>query len=149
MKNLIVAISGVYNCGKSSTLRLVRNELLTTFGGQVQEGFKGSGKSDFRLVIRAGDITIGIESKGDPGSPLSKSLAKFVSVDCQIIICACRSYGKTRRSVETYSDSHDLVFISKTRSTSQEKEEADNRKCADHVLKLVSTRLEQLAQNAA
>lgn len=146
MKNLIVAVAGVYDCGKTTTLRMVRDKLINDLGGKIAGGFNGGG--DIKLVIDIKGFKIGIETQGDPGGRLKASLEEFASIHCEIIICACRSYGKTKKTVESYRGTHDVVILDKGRAASA-RQTQENEKYRDDVVRAVLERLDQLSRIAA
>jgi len=52
-------------------------------------------KVDVTVIVTINGTKIGIETQGDPNSRLARSLARFIKINCTVIVCACRSYGKT------------------------------------------------------
>ena len=87
MKNKLFALTGKYDSGKTSTIKLVYNILQEKFNLQ-----KIDDKNDIKVIIEINGVKIGIESEGDPqsegGGRLKDSLKEFVSSNCQIIICS-------------------------------------------------------------
>lgn len=146
MKEQIVAVSGVYDSGKTTTLRLVRDKLISDLGGKIVGGYNGAG--DIKLVIDIKGFKIGIETQGDPGGRLKASLEEFVRIHCEVVICACRSYGKTRDCVTSLGSTHDVVILDKGRAV-QGKEQQENEKYRDRVVGIVRERLDQLSRIAA
>lgn len=147
MKNLIIAVAGVYDCGKTTTLRMVRDKLINDLGGKIAPGgFNGGG--DIKLVIDIKGFKIGIETQGDPGGRLKASLEKFASIHCEIIICACRSYGQTRDTVKSYDATHDVVILDKGRAAAA-RQTQENEKYRDDVVRIVRDRLADLSRIAA
>ena len=100
---VIIAVGGGQKIGKTSTLRMVFDQL-NRFG-------------NFRLIVPSTlpipappfDIkaigtfagkTIGIETQGDPNSRQKKSLTDFANANCDIIICSCRTRSTTVRNIK-------------------------------------------------
>jgi len=146
MKKQIIALAGVYDCGKTTTLRMIRDAILQDLGGKIIGGYNGQG--DIKLIIDIKGFKIGIESQGDPRGRLDASLTEFVSIHCEVIICACRSYGQTRKRVESYGSSHDLAILDKYRAASGSQLQ-ENEKYRDDVLGILTERLERLSLAAA
>ncbi len=108
MNKTIIAIYGRQGEGKSETIKRVCKRILTDFPNAKK--FKEIDYSgDILLTIRLGDIKIGIESQGDPNSRMikGKTIQKLADPekrdkmgDCDIIICATRTEGKTVKEVD-------------------------------------------------
>lgn len=88
--------------GKSETIRLVYDNLLNNHGATVSTLITPQGLSggDIQVIITLNGYTIGIESQGDPNSRLFKSIPLFVQHNCDLIICATRTSGRTVQLVE-------------------------------------------------
>jgi Cdc6-like AAA superfamily ATPase len=113
MKKVIV-LKGIRNVGKSQTIKKVYKLLLKSYpSAKIQEKFIGV---DIRVVLTINGTKIGIESQGDPGinGRLKKSLDYFVELNCQIIICATRTYGQTVDAVNKLKDSYGITWIDQT-----------------------------------
>src|SRR5687768_11631751 len=94
---------GVEDAGKSTTIGLLYDMLIAQHPDAELSDLK-PGKppfrnaTDIRAVIKIGDFRIGIESQGDPWcrtKRLEKSLAVFVGLQCEVIVCATRTWGGT------------------------------------------------------
>ena len=100
MKNkTIIAVRGVANQGKSTTIKIsysLLKELYPT--ANIKEMCVGV---DITVVITVGRVKIGIESQGDPNSRLFQSLEDFVKIGCKVILCATRSRGATVEAVNS------------------------------------------------
>ncbi len=101
---VIIALHGIANCGKSSVIKEIDKIIQQTYSVEIkkyaEQGFKAP--QDNRDIIKIYELThngkklqIGIESQGDPNSRIFKSLPIFKKINCDIIICATRSSGKT------------------------------------------------------
>lgn len=111
MKPSIIALKGKGNCGKSKTLIRVLSMLENQPGGKVIEKEK-IGDSDMSAIILVGGTKIGITTAGDPGDYLEIKIEVFIKVECQIIICACRTRQSTRDVIRKYETSHNVHLIS-------------------------------------
>src|ERR1035437_6647047 len=90
--------------GKTETLREFSKLLLTTFEF-FEPIFPTNAfvpkEGDFRLVIKVNGKTIGIESKGDPGTDLEERLIDLADFyNCDIILCSSRISGQTVSAVD-------------------------------------------------
>jgi hypothetical protein len=102
MKIAIVQ-AGVGDSGKSTTIRQAYSRLRSKYpGAEIQRLLDND--VDFRVILAIQNIKIGIESYGDPWKRegrIEKSLALFVETGCDVVICASRSRGKTKGTVES------------------------------------------------
>ena len=101
---VIIALHGIANCGKSSVIKEIDKIIQQTYSIAVNEhaGQKFQDSNDtgdifkiYELIHNKKKLQIGIESQGDPNSRIFKSLPIFKKINCDIIICATRSSGKT------------------------------------------------------
>lgn len=92
-----IAIKGKSGQGKSETIKLLRLAIKSFYPLHSENLIFDNG--DIKCVITINDIKIGIESQGDPNSRQLKSIEDFLSWDCDIIICACRTSGETEVNV--------------------------------------------------
>lgn len=151
MKNLIIALSGVYDSGKTSTIRLVRDKIVSDLGGKVLVGELPNefhGKGDIKVVIEIEGFKIGIESQGDPTSRQKYSVTEFIKINCDIIITSCRSYGGTKDFIKSHNDTHEVIILDKYR-TEQTQEDQDNEKYRDQIVEILQDYLRRKATKAA
>lgn len=92
MKTLL-ALRGAGNRGKSASLCRLIEMIRAAYPAATFEEKRY--KVDVTLIVTIGSAKIGIETQGDPTSRLGKSLERFIQLKCQVIVCACRSYGAT------------------------------------------------------
>src|SRR3989339_799959 len=107
-KKVAIAIVGPGNTGKSATLRKVYDHLKAEYPKAVPKIKEEVNNGDVLAIIEIEGLKVGIESQGDPGSRLLKSLEMFVSLQCEIIVCAARkNINKTKqyRAVMTLENS--------------------------------------------
>lgn len=119
MKKTIIVLYGRQNEGKSHTLKTVCSTLLSTYPQAVpseQPNYRG----DILVNIDIDEIRIGIESEGDPNGRLVRdnTLSRLADKkldpslgDCDIILCATRTRGKTVRVIEDIADTYDYHTI--------------------------------------
>jgi hypothetical protein len=110
MKPTIIALIGRGNCGKTKTLIRVLALLEKEPGAKVLEKREIT-KKDWLAIILIGSTKIGITTEGDPGGQLDISLDYFIEVNCHIIICACRTSGRTMDMLRKLEGSFELHLI--------------------------------------
>lgn len=111
MKKIVIALRGVANQGKSSSIKEAYNLIRQSFSiDSITHEISGA---DIRAVLTVGNIKIGIESQGDPSSRLVESLKLFLSLDCQIIICTTRTRGSTVDAVQDLKPTYEVTFLDK------------------------------------
>lgn len=93
MQKKLIAISGTAGTGKSPSVRAIVNNIQTYFPQATIEILIPDG--DIKVLVKIGEIIVGIESQGDPNSRLQESLLYFNEQNCDIIICASRTSGMT------------------------------------------------------
>lgn len=111
MKTVLVQ-KGVEDAGKSTTIRLLYKMLTGAHpDAEISDIKLGKppflNKTDIRAVITIGEFRIGVESQGDPWCKLKrldKSLAVFVELECDVIVCATRTSGGTVLGVKCLED---------------------------------------------
>jgi hypothetical protein len=118
MKKIVFANWGHAQQGKSDTVKRIAQEIIIAYPTAITEPVIIDYSADIQVTITIGEIKIGIESQGDPNSRLFKSLKKFSSDNCDIIVCSTRTSGATVDAVETLHASHgyDIVWFTNHRS---------------------------------
>ena len=116
MNKLVIANVGKGSQGKSTSIKEVLRYLLKN-GARELEGVRiGSFAEDIKTIVTYRGVKIGIESQGDPNSRIFESLPDFANQKCDIIICACRTYGKTNEEVKKLSnEGYNVLFFSNPR----------------------------------
>lgn len=90
-----IALKGGRNVGKSQTIRTV-DELLRAKYPNAKVEREHRTKAELRVVLTINGVKIGVESTGER---MRESFDLFVSLGCEIIICATRTKGKTVTAV--------------------------------------------------
>ena len=130
MSRTLLVNKGVADRGKSASIKMLVQEILSVYKqasyqayhyNYNQEQFFNadlSYKGDVTVIINIDGTKIGIESQGDPKSIIFKSLPFFVDQNCDIIVCASRTYGATYDIVEEISSEHnyDLIWLTNPRA---------------------------------
>jgi hypothetical protein len=140
MKNVVIALRGVANQGKSSSIKQAFDLLKQKLSiDSISHEITGA---DIRAVLTIGNVKIGIESQGDPGSRLIESLKLFTSLGCQIIICATRTRGATVKAVQDLNPNYTITFINKIGENDVSKQSAANLATANQIVALVQNALQ-------
>lgn len=113
----IIAIYGRQNEGKTQTIHRVCRTILNSIPQTVVEQLDGTVISpeqidysqDILLILRIGDVRIGIESQGDPHSRMinEETLSQLAERGCQIIVCASRTSGMTVQQIDNTANEFD------------------------------------------
>ena len=132
----LIALRGVANVGKSTTIQKVHQLLLAKYPtGECKYGAK-PGK-DVKVVIKIKGVRIGIESQGDPpGGRLEESLKWFWRKRCKVIVCATRTRGKTVEVVERLADGYELLWLDQVK-VSIRQQESSNLRMASQIVRKV------------
>ena len=110
MKNTAIAIWGDGGQGKSTAIKEIVNAISFHYPKAIIDvRIEGN---DIQVIILIGKVKIGIESQGDPGGRLQRSLDLFVMENCHIIICATRTRGGTVKSVEGLFPTYEIIWTS-------------------------------------
>ena len=112
----IVALKGCANKGKSETLRIVIQKLKEKYSSVSYVSCEKDDKDEKCVFGNLNGMKIGIETQGDPGYRLPKSLQDFVQGMCNVIICACRTKGSTVEAIELYRNDYEIEYIKKMAS---------------------------------
>lgn len=135
----IIALKGIQNSGKTSTINILYSLLLNNGAKQIPNKFKYLENNDFIDVLEYPSLSviIGIVSQGDYINgkfSVRRHLEYLESCDCDITICSCTT-GKEKTKIITFIEAYDHVFISKTQSPSKDKERIAN---FDDAIKLLT-----------
>jgi len=149
MNKTIIAIYGRANEGKSETIKKVCQMLINCYPNAIPSVGNIKYDADILLTIQLGDIKIGIESQGDPNSRMIsedtiKKLAdnKIDNIlgNCDIIICATRTEGKTVQKVDDIANdySFNTLWISSFWSPTLN-HEVLNCKAAKNIIEIIKS----------
>ncbi|PWJ34778.1 hypothetical protein [Fibrobacter succinogenes] len=129
----IVALKGSENKGKSETLRIVIQKIREKYSSALYTPFEQDDKDEKCVFENLNGMKIGIETQGDPGYRLPKSLQDFAQMLCNVIICACRTKGSTVDAIKLYRNDYEIAYIKKTVSKIDFKQA--NEYDADRIIK--------------
>ena len=125
----ILALRGAGNRGKSTTLCLLIGLIRKSYPNAIFEETRY--KIDITIVITIDKTRVGIETQGDPNSRLQVSLQRFIKVKCKVVICACRSSGRTVEIVrEAANDGYQIKWFDKGQTQDLNEQAAANLRTA-------------------
>ncbi len=111
MKKTVFAVWGRSKIGKSSSIKRFIDYLEEKYGVPPHEIIH-RGK-DACVIFKINKVLIGIESQGDPGGRMQRSLQYFKEKKCDIIVCATRTSGSTANAVKSiFNEEYDIVWMS-------------------------------------
>ena len=137
MNKLIIVNKGHAGVGKSSSIKLVF-EKLKALPSSVVNVIHDDG--DITATIEVNGTLVGIESQGDPNSRMFKTLPELVVRGCEIIVCACRTSGATKKIVSSLKkEGFDIIWTSNPHNKNLSKEL--NNMWADLVVDIIERRV--------
>ena len=138
IKKTVIANKGISHKGKSSTLKLISQVLLNQFPNATTTPTDIDYSGDVKVIITIDKIKIGIESQGDPGGRLGKSLDEFAAIPCDIIVCATRTSGQGVWDVEEMKPQYgyDIIWVANHRSD-EKNHDALNQLSAEQIVELI------------
>lgn len=153
----IIALWHSGDKGKTKTLTALGNLLLSEISTDkdiiicdksVKKNKKLPQDTDFTLVVKISDKTIGIESEGDPNSGLKDRLQNMIdNYKPDYLFCATRTRGETVGDVYNISDStnYEILWTSTYHSENTAKDNIDffNNLKAKHLFDLLKELIKQ------
>lgn len=136
----VIALRGAMNTGKSLTINIVYNFLLSGPWIQVPGFFRILGNpkyNDVFDILIKDDSKLGILGMGDyqrTSNSLASLLKEQETNDCDIVICACRANLNIEKAVSHYANH---VFVDKTIAVDLSNYLAVNQMDADKIIRLI------------
>lgn len=135
MTKKVIAVWGAADVGKSATIKKTYDLLKAKFKtATIDDIFVGV---DIKVVITINGTKIGIESQGDPGGRLERSLSSFVKIGCQVIICATRTRGQTVKAVEKLEPKYEVLWLEQASKFTEPDQKVSNLAMAKRIVKEV------------
>src|SRR5262249_8550359 len=135
MQRTMIALRGPGNAGKSTTIRLVYQNLRRE--GRVIRPVAPLRKEVKGAILEINGVEVGITSQGDEGEIVRSHVERLIEAGCVVIVCATRTYGGTVDVIEQLASEADLpfdiVWIEKDRQAHHD-HDAGNRQKADEVI---------------
>ncbi|MBE98981.1 hypothetical protein [Flavobacterium coralii] len=119
MTKTIICNWGASEQGKSATLRLVWDRLKEKNKNAKNKVFIDDG--DIKISIELDNTKVGIESQGDPNSRLTREELSDL-LDCDIIICTCRTRGETPGVINrvAQNNGYRIIWVTNHRLNTQD-----------------------------
>lgn len=139
----IICLQGSPNTGKSYTIITLWKLILEKYKNDKDDDyvqfFADADNYDFvGIITSVNGHKIGINSRGDDPRWIERWNKKLADNNCDIIFCACHSYGKTEETViDLAKNGYEVEFIKKDteESDSEKKQNAMNKAQAKELLK--------------
>jgi len=131
----IIALSGRGNSGKSTTIKMLPDTLIANGYSQVPGMLKNYG-GDIMDVFIKGKVKVGITSSGDTYDLVNNRLQDLVKIDCDVCICACRTWGGTHYAINSIAG-YTAQFQPKTYATTAATELSTNTADANTLFSLI------------
>lgn len=132
--NTIIAIKGIGNTGKTEAIKNIYHLLKSKYPkARIENKIC---ELDIRVIFTVNGVKIGIESQGDPSSRLFESIPLFVKSQCNIILCATRSRGKTVQLIKE-QENYEIVWHEKSFVRGKEEQKKSNAEMADIIMKKI------------
>ncbi len=115
----IICLQGSPNTGKSYTIITLWKLILEKYKNDKDDDyvqfFADTDNYDFvGIITSVNGHKIGINSRGDDPRWIERWNKKLADNNCDIIFCACHSYGKTVATVNSFEKSgYEIEFIQK------------------------------------
>ena len=144
MNKLVIANRGARYIGKSSSVRSVYQLLKDNGHKLLVEEWQGE---DIKAIFDINGVKVGIESQGDPGYDMEKTMEEFVGTNCDIIITSCRTRLDTYHKVTDYlgeENGYDILWAAHYVYQAPEADESRallNARYAQQVYQLIQDRI--------
>lgn len=111
-KKLLIVDKGVENTGKSTVVKEVIRLLEDVYKLHPEPIYEDDNfdETDVACVFTLNGVKIGIESCGDPGPRLPKTLEIFCEKECGIILCASRTKGEIMDAIKSKKEKYTLLY---------------------------------------
>lgn len=142
VQRTIIALQGKPNTGKSTTIKLAYDELLSAEADATIHEFRHIGNpADFFAILEIEGTLIGFVNRGDIEHHLALDLAEMKARDCVVIVCAARSNHATAGAVENLRPTYEIRWVPKVASAKSD-QQRDNLETAKRILDEVRNALD-------
>ena len=93
MKKRLIALRGKSGVGKSSSIYMLYRRLVTESSNKPLSFTSIGRKFDFKAIVLVGGYKVGLVNRGDTSTVLRDYLIEFVTMRCDVIVCAARTKG--------------------------------------------------------
>lgn len=91
MNRRIIALRGRGGIGKTTTINMLADMLLTRGWRRESRVFHGNGVDITDVYIGADGVRLGVASAGDNFNEVDRSLRILFDANCTVVVCACRT----------------------------------------------------------
>ncbi|HWW71793.1 MAG TPA: hypothetical protein VN089_17780 [Duganella sp.] len=148
MKKKMLILSGPGSVGKSTCIKIAFNDFLQwTIQKQKAPSIQKKGVTvhylyltdrEVAAVIKIGNESVGIATRGDSEQHVTTGLAFFASYKCKVVICATRSSGKPLKAAQSFASKQMHIVpteLPKLRMVGEAAQETENTKVAKALVK--------------
>lgn len=129
MQRQVIALSGIRDCGKTTTIRLAYRILQQE--GEVVQPPNARAKKETTAILKIDGVKVGFTSIGDIHQVLDRNLTRLVEAGCTVIVCAAHTYGGTVEAVEHLAPPFEIDWIEKERDADHDEA---NQRIADEIV---------------
>ena len=104
----IICLAGKSNVGKTLTIKKVWEKLKSPSDTPIATANHGD---DLVGVVYLDGHKVGVETFGDPGSKQDVWIQELITRQCEVIVCASRTSGKTVEIVENFAKDNGYQII--------------------------------------
>ncbi len=108
----IIALRGRGEIGKSTTIIQLADELVRRGWTRESRVLHGNRIDITDVYTNEEGVRLGVASAGDNFMEVDGSLRMLSTVDCRIVICACRTRGGTHTAMRQFT--RNILFVTKT-----------------------------------
>ncbi|MBN9519491.1 hypothetical protein J0H58_13370 [bacterium] len=133
MQPRIIAVRGVNNCGKTTAIKMAYETFLARATSVVPVNLRH--KEVRGAVIEIDGVKVGWISLGDYEGILQEWIDYLLDEhDCEVVVCACRSYGGTANYLYGLENAgYAITWVRKARVEEASFRQANRRKAAELV----------------
>ncbi len=115
----IIRLYGGEKRGKTASITMAFKMLMERFFENAIIIDDGEKSGDIKALLFVKGAKVGIESRGDPNSRQMRSVDEFVSMGCDVILIASRTWGMTKNSIEKYRGEYRIFKFRKNKDTDE------------------------------
>lgn len=139
MNQKIIVFSGKKNCGKTTTVKLVYQQLLAKHP-KAKKIFERI-NSEIIAVLNIDGKIVGISSQGDNGYLVTQHLKTLMAKDCSIIFTATRTSGGTIKAVKSYCPPFQMKKYKQQYISDKNNQTSSNQRMAEKIVLFISNEI--------